>query len=119
MDIVNKTQLQQDLEQIQLDAVRSEEAIETAISKLNDTHRNFWNLPDDRLQAVLQHMVDGGILDAMFTAHLNTATALNALASDLDLNKRAIVGASREFTVVDGSVTLTPLPEGDPIPDPE
>lgn len=110
MDIVTKTQLQQDLEKIQLDAVQSEEAIENAISKLNDTHRNFWNLPDDRLESVLQHMVDENLLDSVFMAHLNSATDLNKLATDLDLSKRAIVGPAREFTVTDGIVTLTPIP---------
>lgn len=119
MDIVTKTQLQQDLEQIQLDAVQSEQAIENAISRLNDTHRNFWNLPDDRLESVLQHMVDADMLDSVFMTHLNSATDLNKLATDLELSKRAIIGPSREFTVTDGIVTLTPIPETTPEPDPE
>jgi len=118
MDIVTKTQLQQDLEKIQLDAVQSKEAIENAISKLNDAHRNFWNLPDDRLESVLQHMVDENLLDSVFMTHLNSATDLNKLATDLDLAKRAIIGPSREFTVTDGVVALTPLPETVPDPDP-
>lgn len=107
MNINTKTQLQKDLESIQGKIDFSEEAIGLAIDRLNDAHQHFWDLPNDRLSGVLQHLYDNNELDSLFATHSGYAVDLNTLASNYtEITKQALVGKSRDFSITDGVVEL-------------
>ena len=116
MKINNQTQLQSDLNCIQAAINKTEDALAIAIDLLNQTHKEFWAFPDDRLEAVLQQLHDDNSLTDLFVNHSGYAVDLNSLAENhTDIVKRAKVGANREFTISDDIVSLTPEPV-DPLP---
>ena len=116
MKINNQTQLQSDLNCIQAAINKTEDALAIAIDLLNQTHKEFWAFPDDRLEAVLQQLHDDNSLNDLFVNHSGYAVDLNSLAENhTDIVKRAKVGANREFTISDDIVSLTPEPV-DPLP---
>ena len=107
MNIINKTQLQKDLESIQKKIDSSEDAIGIAIDRLNDARKHFWSLPDDRLSELLQHLHDWDELEGLFTAHNEYADDLNVLAdTHTEITRRAAIGRGRDFTITDGVVQL-------------
>jgi hypothetical protein len=110
MNLNVKTQLQKDIEDLQAGIDRSTELVDQTVDSLNTTHRNLWNLDDDRLQALLQHLSDEGQLEDLLNTHASAAEDLNFLAEHAGVNKIAIIGRGREFTIADdGTVTLEPL----------
>lgn len=116
MKINNQTQLQTDLNSIQVGINKSEEAVEIAIDRLNQAHKEFWAFPDDRLEAVLQQLHNDNSLNDLFTNHNDYAADLNSLAEKhTDIVKRARAVANREFTISNDVVKLTPEPV-DPLP---
>ena len=116
MKINNQTQLQSDLNCIQAAINKTEDALAIAIDLLNQTHKEFWAFPDDRLEAVLQQLHDDNSLNDLFVNHSGYAVDLNSLAENhTDIVKRARVGANRDFTISDDIVSLTPEPV-DPLP---
>jgi len=107
MNINTKTQLQKDLESIQGKIDFSEEAIGLAIDRLNEAHQHFWDLPDDRLSGVLQHLHDNDELDSLFAAHSGYAVELNAIATGhTEITKQALIGRNRDFTISGNVVVL-------------
>lgn len=116
MNINNKTQLQSDLNRIQAGIDKSEEAVEIAIDRLNQAHKEFWAFPDDRLEAVLQQLHNDNSLNDLFANHNDYAADLNSLAEKhTNIVKRARAVANREFTISNDVVKLTPEPV-DPLP---
>jgi len=116
MKINNQTQLQTDLNSIQVGINKSEEAVEIAIDRLNQAHKEFWAFPDDRLEAVLQQLHNDNSLNDLFANHNDYAADLNSLAEKhTDIVKRARAVANREFTISNDIVKLTPEPV-DPLP---
>jgi len=116
MNINNKTQLQSDLNCIQAGIDKSEEAVEIAIDRLNQAHKEFWAFPDDRLEAVLQQLHNDNSLNDLFANHNDYAADLNSLAEKhTNIVKRARAVANREFTISNDVVKLTPEPV-DPLP---
>ena len=84
------------------------------VTALNNAHAAVWNLPDDRLAAVLNRLGPDQVA-ALIALHSQTAAALNAsLDAAGDTGSRAIVVPGREYTVAaDGTITVTPRPESE------
>jgi len=121
MNIVNKTQLEMDLDSIQKQTTRTARRITTAARALNASHSVLWGLPDDRLQAVLQELVDTGQIQSVFDAHLLAANSLNAVLETMGTpNIKCAAVAGREFTISEGGIVeVVPIPEVEIESDPE
>lgn len=116
--IIPKTQLQTDIERIDLQATRAANALRHAISELNRSHAEAWQLPEPRLKAVLEHLIAAGLLEGVFTKHATAAAGLNMIAEAVGVPDRAVEVAGREFTVdASGNVTLVPLQAPDNPPE--
>lgn len=81
------------------------------VTALNRAHAAVWNLPDDRLAAVLNRLGPDQVA-ALIALHSQTAAALNAsLDAAGDTGARALVNPGREYTIAaDGTITVTPRP---------
>jgi hypothetical protein len=78
-----------------------------AKDELNRAHSQTWNLPDDRLLAILQELYNRGKLEEVFTNHYIAATSLNAILTSAGYGgSLAIATAAREFEVTDGVISL-------------
>lgn len=82
------------------------------VTALNNAHAAVWNLPDDRLAAVLNRLGPDQVA-ALIALHSQTAAALNAsLDAAGDTGNRALISPGREYTIAaDGTITITPRPE--------
>jgi hypothetical protein len=116
--LVPQTQLEQDLANISRAANATTWYGQLLVQSLNSAHAAVWNLPDDRLSAVLTHLgpqTVGGLVQLQ----LATATALNqSLDAAQDSGPRAIVSPSREFTWDGTNAVVVPLPTPTPSPTP-
>ena len=107
MNLITKQQIDIDITSIEASATTFLNAVNAAIDSLNNSHRVFWSLPDDRLTAVLQKLYDNNQLLSLFTNHEYSATALNEIKSRANSEGvTAIAVAGREFEIVDGVVSL-------------
>ena len=107
MNLITKQQIDIDIVSIEASATTFLNAVNAAIDSLNNSHRVFWSLPDDRLTAVLQKLYDNNQLLSLFTNHEYSATALNEIKSRANSEGvTAIAVAGREFEIVDGVVSL-------------
>ena len=107
MNLITKQQIDIDIVSIEASATTFLNAVNAAIDSLNNSHRVFWSLPDDRLTAVLQKLYDNNQLLSLFTNHEYSATALNEIKSRANAEGiTAIAVAGREFEIVDGVVSL-------------
>lgn len=118
MTIIPKTQLEKDIQAIEDASATFSNAVNAAIFALNLAYDALWKLPDDRLVAVLQRLYDAGKPIELFTDHNFSAVNLNEIQDKAQASgPRAIAVAGREFTIVDGVVSLVPLPQPEPIID--
>lgn len=111
MTIIPKTQTEIDIQSIEEASATFSNAVNAAIFALNLAYDTLWALPDDRLTAVLQRMYDAGKLIELFTDHNFSAVNLNEIQDKAGASgPRAIAVAGREFTIIEGVIVLTPLP---------
>lgn len=120
MNITDKTQTQTDLDNLEKRVQKATQALTYCASQLNNAYNSVWTLPDDRLQALLQEMVNTGKFESVFTVHQKAATYINELLSDAGESKiTAKTEAGREYEIDQktGTITIIPLPvvELDPI----
>jgi hypothetical protein len=106
--------LDRDLADLHDDILAGAEALHHAASILRDRHARFWDVPTDRLLAVLNADVPRTL--AIFQANTATATALNAQLDALALPQfplRAPTTIGRDDVAFeDGQfVVITPAPE--------
>jgi ribonuclease PH len=115
MNLTTKQQIDIDIANIEASATTFLNAVNAAIHSLNDSHQVFWNLPDDRLTAVLQKLYDHDQLLSLFANHEYSAKALNEIKSRANSEGVvAIAVAAREFEIVDGVVSLIIKPVIEP-----
>jgi ribonuclease PH len=115
MNLITKQQIDIDIANIEASATTFLNAINAAIHSLNNSHQVFWNLPDDRLTAVLQKLYDHDQLLSLFANHEYSAKALNEIKSRANSEGVvAIAVAAREFEIVDGVVSLIIKPVIEP-----
>jgi hypothetical protein len=107
-----KTQLETDLANVQRAVDAASYSVASLASALDRAHAAVWQLPDDRLTALLNHL-GATQVNAIFSAHQSIATAVNAaLEASNSQAKRAKAIAGREFTVnEDGVFNIIPLPK--------
>lgn len=109
--IPQKTQLEINLQKIDAPLVLVENCIKTAIVNLNDSFNQFWGLPDDQIEEIMNSK---GIeeLQKIFEAHFRYANEFNKLLQDRGIdNPRAIIVKPREISVdSNGVISLIPLP---------
>ncbi len=111
MSILQKSETDNALERTE----RKEESVKNALSAtmvaMDSLYRDFWGMPDEILTAVLQRMLNEGVLQDTFARHYVTATALNAAAEAAGLGQRLATAVGREFSVDSGgTISLVPLP---------
>lgn len=115
MNIIEKTQLQSDIENLEKRISKTLSALEFTVSQLNLAYDSVWKLPDERLQALLQTLVDSGKFEEIFSVHAKSASYINELIEVAGGKARAYTGAGREYTIEDGIVTVTPLLKPEPV----
>jgi hypothetical protein len=112
--LVPQTQLEQDISAISRAAAGTTYYGQLLVTSLNNAHSAVWQLPDDRLVAVLNHLGEQSVTGLV---QLQSATATSVNSSlDLagDAGPRAIVEPGRQFSWDNGSVVLVPLPAAEP-----
>lgn len=115
MNLITKQQIDIDIASIEASATTFLNAVNAAIDSLNNSHRVFWSLPDDRLTAVLQKLYDNNQLLSLFANHEYSATSLNEIKSRSNGEGiAAIAVAARKFQIVDGIVSLITNPTIEP-----
>jgi hypothetical protein len=115
MNLITKQQIDIDITSIEASATTFLNAVNAAIDSLNNSHRVFWSLPDDRLTAVLQKLYDNNQLLSLFTNHEYSATSLNEIKTRSNSEGvTAIAVAARKFQIVDGIVSLIIKPTIEP-----
>jgi len=115
MNLTTKQQIDIDIASIEASATTFLNAVNAAIHSLNDSHRVFWSLPDDRLTAVLQKLYDNNQLLSLFANHEYSAAALNEIKSRANgEGVTAIAVATREFQIIDGILSLIAKPTIEP-----
>ena len=110
--ITNKSQLQKDIDAIDSAAESAFLAFTASAFTLNSSYDALWNLPKDRLLAVLQRMYDDNTLASTFERQNYAAAAVNP---SLGYNA-AKVAAPLEIIITDGvlsfpEVIVEELPE--------
>lgn len=109
--LVPQTQLEQDLFAINRAAQGTTYYGQLLVQSLNAAHAAVWNLPDDRLTAVLNHLGPQTVA-SLVQLQAATATALNqSLDAAGDTGSRAIADPSREFSWDGSNVVLVPTIE--------
>jgi hypothetical protein len=110
--MITKTQLETDLANVQRAVDAASYSVASLASALDRAHAAVWQLPDDRLSALLNHL-GATQVNAIFSAHQSISTAVNvALDASNSQAKRAKTTAGREFTVAeDGTFSVIPLPK--------
>lgn len=93
-----KTQLEIDLQSIDEPLGRVTARTRANAEDLNQSLDTFWNLPEDRLLAVLNYYGPSTV-NNIFTAHARNAQNINALLADRGIGPIARVGATRELTI--------------------
>jgi hypothetical protein len=111
MNLITKQQIDIDIASIEASATTFLNAVNATIDSLNNSHRVFWSLPDDRLTAVLQKLYDNDQLIPLFANHEYSATSLNEIKSRANAEGiTAIAVAGKEFQIVDGVISLAVKP---------
>lgn len=119
MQLINKTQAQLDIESLENKVAKTLLSLKVAATQLNHAYNSVWSLSDDRLQALLQALVDANKFDEIFTLHAQSAASINALLVAAGEKAIAKEGAGREYTIIDGIVAIVPIPNtvSSPIPE--
>jgi hypothetical protein len=112
MKLTNQTTLQTNLLKIENTAKDFLRTVVAATQSLNNSYYSLWKLPDDQLTEVLQHLLNEGKLEDVFTKHYIAATSLNNILDGGEyVGVRAIAIAGREFEISEeGVLTVVPLP---------
>ena len=105
--ITVKTQLQKDIDAIDKAAESVVLAFSSSAFTLNNSYDALWNLPKERLLAVLQRMYDDNILTSIFTRHNYAATAVNEALG----YEAAKVTAPLEIIITDGVLSFPEIVE--------
>ena len=112
MNIIPKTQTEKDIQAIEDASATFSNAINAAIFTLNLAYDALWKLPDERLVAVLQRLYDTNTMMELFEDHNFSAVNLNEIQDRTHQSgPKAIAVVGREFTIVDGVVSLVYPPE--------
>lgn len=107
--MITSTQLEKDLAEVQRSVDAAAYAVENLARALNRAHASVWQLPDDRLAALLNHLGPAQV-QSIFEAHQAIATAANAaLDASNRTGIRALAVAGRE-TIVDGNGKISIVP---------
>jgi hypothetical protein len=118
IDLINKSQAQKDVEQVNSTLYPVIQNIIAAIRALNNSRQFFWSLPDDRLNSIFAE-IGTEKLQAVFENHKASAELLNELARRCGVDVVAEIGAMRKLLIVDGLVQVVPEPEPQIEPKPE
>lgn len=115
--VPQKTQLEINLQKIDAPLVLVENCVKTAIANLNDSFNQFWSLPDDQIEEIMNNK---GIeeLQKIFEAHFRYANAFNSLLADRGITTpRAITAKPRdiEVNIETGYISLIPLSSNEDI----
>lgn len=114
MNITEKTQTQTDIDNLEKRIGKTVSALEFTATQLNLAYYSIWNLPEDRLQALLQVLVNTGKLAEVFSVHAKSAAYLNELLEAAGEKYRVITQAARQFEIgEDGIVSLIPQKQPD------
>ena len=108
--ITNKSQLQIDIDSIDKSAESAMLAFKSAAFTLNNSYDSLWNLPEDRLLAVLQTMHDDDTLTSVFAQHNTAAAYVNTIVG----YEAAKIVAPREIIITDGVLSFLIMPEPEP-----
>ena len=111
MDLIPKTQLDQDLDGLLSSINTIALAAAATATTLNNAHAEFWRLPDERLAAVLNR-IGAEKVQEMFDQHFALGSAANAFLDASEFSgPRAVTVRGREITLgADGLFTVVPLP---------
>lgn len=118
MIILQKSQTELDILNIENTINNFSNSLNAAILTLNVAYDALWKLPDDRLVAVLQRLYDTNTMMELFEDHNFSAVNLNEIQDrTYESGLKAIAVVGREFTIVDGIISLVypPAPESPPI----
>jgi hypothetical protein len=106
--LVPQTQLEADMANIARAASGTTYYGQLLVTALNNAHSAVWQLPDDRLTAVLNHLGEQSVT-GLVQLQAATATSVNSsLDAAGDTGPRALVEPGREFSWDGDSVVLTP-----------
>lgn len=111
MQLINKTQTQLDISALESRVENTISSLRVTATQLNHAYDCVWSLPDNRLQSLLQALVDANKFQEIFSLHAQSAASINTLlvaAGDTALAKE---GAGRDYTIKNGVITIIPLPE--------
>jgi len=100
MKLQQKSILQQNIETIEETIQTTLRAVSSAVHALNLAYKALWELPDDQLTELLQHLLTTGKLEEVFTSHYISAINLNQILDNGEYGGvRAVAVAGREFTI--------------------
>lgn len=108
--MITTSQIEKDLAEVQRSVDAASYSVENLARALNRAHASVWQLPDDRLAALLNHLGPAQV-QSIFAAHQAIATAANAaLDASNRSGVRAYASAGRETTVDDnGKISIVPI----------
>jgi len=120
IDLINKSQAQKDVEQVNSTLYPVIQNIIAAIHALNRSREFFWSLSDDRLNGIFAEIGTEKLND-IFEKHKASAELLNELSCLCRADVVAEIGAMRKLKIVDGLVQVEPEPQikAEPEPQPE
>lgn len=108
MNIYEKTELEQDLQKIELSVRKTVSTISMAVHALNSSYDLLWSLPEERLLAVLQHLFENEKLQDIFDKHNFAANSLNSILNNSNINcKKAKDAPLKNIEIKDNLVCIT------------
>lgn len=111
MQLLNKTQTQLDIETLESRVFQTLLSLKAAAAQLNNAYDSVWSLSDERLQALMQTLVDAGKFEEIFTLHAQSANYINTILVGAGETPIAKTGAGREYTISEnGVVSIIPIP---------
>lgn len=109
---IQGSQLEDDLRRIESPLTTLDSYLSLCAASLNEAMDVFWNLPDERIEAILNYYGPQQV-EAIFAAHAEKAAMFNAILAARGLPPIARIGAAREIAVdpEPGVISLVPLPD--------
>lgn len=114
MQLINKTQTELDIRSLENRILQTLLSLKVAATQLNYAYDSVWNLSDDRLQKLLQALVDANKFEEIFALHAQSAEYINTLLVAAGDKAIAKEGAGREYAITDGIVAIVPIPDPEP-----
>lgn len=112
MQLINKSQTQRNLDALEKRIEKATLALAQTANALNAAYDCVWSLPEDQLKDLLQYLLDNNRLEEVFSIHAQSAASINALLSAIGYSgAKAKDGAGRQYEIIDGIVSIIPLPE--------